>query len=55
VYEELIQRPQSNLEISIIFGGEKNMEFLTGRTPIQDLLSALPEEGDWIFNYQTKR
>jgi hypothetical protein len=30
------------------------MEFLNGRTPIQALLSALPEEGDWIFNYQTK-
>jgi len=27
-------------------------EFLDGRTPIQALLYQIPEEGDWIMNYQ---
>jgi hypothetical protein len=30
------------------------LEFLDGRTPIQALLIAVSEEGDWIVNYEAE-
>jgi hypothetical protein len=34
------------------FRQKKHFEFLDGRTPIQALLTSLPDEGNWIFNYE---
>ena len=34
------------------FRQKKHFEFLDGRTPIQALLTPLPDEGNWIFNYE---
>jgi hypothetical protein len=34
------------------FRQKKHFEFLDGRSPIQALLTSLPDEGNWIFNYE---
>ena len=46
--------PDSSLKSRDVYNyrRKKHVEFLNGRTPIQALLMALPEEGNWIFNYQ---
>ena len=48
--------PDSSLKSRDVYNyrRKKHVEFLNGRTPIQALLMALPEEGDWIFNYQAE-
>ena len=46
--------PDSSLKSRDVYNyrRKKHVEFLNRRTPIQALLMALPEEGNWIFNYQ---
>ena len=46
--------PDSSLKSRDVYNyrRKKHVEFLNGRTPIRALLMALPEEGNWIFNYQ---
>ena len=34
------------------FRQKKHFKFLDGRSPIQALLTSLPDEGNWIFNYE---
>jgi MULE transposase domain len=51
----LHQTGESGLKAQDIYNLRKNLrkKFLKGKTPIQALISQLPENGDWIFNYET--
>ena len=44
----------SGLKPQDIYNLRKDLrrKFLEGRTPIQALITQLPEDGDWIFNYE---
>jgi hypothetical protein len=51
----LHQTGESSLKAQDIYNLRKDLrnKFLEGKTPIQALISQLPENGDWIFNCET--